>query len=200
MLRSRAHVLGVRNMVVQEWFESSPRPSPAESLPQRLALRRADFYMKQTAHVMEGAKCDRLNRRIGIVVVILTTVVGTSVIVSLGESPQWWAKTIVGVLSVAAAIAAAWKENAQYARRTQTHEAAAASFEKLRYKVEELRDKSMLKLIECADLERELEKIEAEADDLTARAPPLPDKSIPRAVKFIVDLDEQRRNLVQASF
>jgi len=178
----------------------SPAHDRQEPLPQRLAIRRADFYMKQTAHLMEGAKCDQKGRVIGLTVVILTSVVGTSIIVSLGHNSQWWAKAIVGVLSVSAAIAAAWKENAQYGNRTRAHEMAASDYENLRYGVEELQDKYAVGLMTCQRVEAELEKLENKAEKLSVKDPPIPNSAIPKAVQFIKDLERQRQDLVNASF
>ena len=167
----------------------------SESLP-RLADRRASWYTKEVAHIMEGARCDLYGRRIGLAVVILTTVVGTSIFVTLGENPQWAAKLTVGFVGVAAAVAAAWKENAQYEKRSQSHETAGGKYEHLRYGVEELRDKLAMGVVSREVAEKQLEEFENTAEKLATDAPALPDKAITNAVAFIKKVRQERKELV----
>ena len=156
-----------------------------EELLPRLATRRVSWY----------AKCAMLSRILGLAVVMLTTVIGTSIFVSLGENPHWAAQVAVGTLGILAALAAAWKENAQYGKRSEAHQNAASAFERLRYGTEKLHDKLELGRVSWEVAEKELEEFENAAEKLIISAPTLPDRAITASVAFIKNVHRERSGL-----
>jgi hypothetical protein len=80
---------------------------------------------------------DRLRRRylaLGIPVVILTTLVGTSAFASLEQSGgvDDWARALVGVISIAAAVLSSLQTFLRYATRSEGHRIGAIRYETLR--------------------------------------------------------------------
>ena len=98
---------------------------------QRLREKRATWSVKEVAHALESVRCEKLGRVLGLFVVVLTTIIGTSAFAAFQKSPDRTVKWIVVVLSVAAAVTAAVKEFAQYAKGSDAHRNAAAKYEEL---------------------------------------------------------------------
>jgi hypothetical protein len=115
--------------------------------------------------------------------------------VALGHNPQTWAKVLVGVVGVIAAIAAAVKETAQYGKRSLAHETASSEYENIRYGVENLRDELKVELVTAKDAEDKLKDLENQAEAIIAKAPALSNGAFRRATKFIKRLRKRRTEL-----
>ena len=87
-------------------------------------------------HFIAAARCERLNLRLGIPVTILSAVAGTTVFASLAISPTVWAKILVGLLSLAAAVLASLQTFLKYDEKAQVHKEAGQRFGILRREVE----------------------------------------------------------------
>ena len=90
------------------------------------------------AHIRSAAFMNRKNRALGISVVILSTIVGTSVFATLDSSPEVWVKILVGILSVAAAVFAGLQTFLNYSEKEEMHKQASQKYGSLRRELEEL--------------------------------------------------------------
>jgi hypothetical protein len=136
-----------------------------------LETRKRSFWVKDVAHTMASETFDKRGRRLGLIVVILTTIVGTSAFASLKGDPSTAAKVAVGVLSVLAALAAAIKEYQGYEQRGTKHESTARGFRKLRYRADEL---LVVLLRGGSDKEMQTGIVELDANANELEEPPLP--------------------------
>lgn len=90
------------------------------------------------AHIRSAAHMNRRNRAMGIIVVILSTIVGTSVFATLDSSPEVWVKIIVGILSVTAAVFAGLQTFLNYSEKEEMHKQASQKYGSLRRELEEM--------------------------------------------------------------
>ncbi|MBP0592585.1 SLATT domain-containing protein [Paraburkholderia sp. LEh10] len=77
------------------------------------------------------------NRLFGVAVTVISAVVGTTVFLSLvasADSP--WARLVVGLVSIAAAVSAALQTFLRYAERAEEHRAAGARYGAVRRRLE----------------------------------------------------------------
>jgi hypothetical protein len=91
----------------------------------------------QSTHYEAAKACERMNYWLGIPVVILSSLVGTSVFASLGESVNDGVQIFVGLVSVAAATLASVQTFLQFSERAAKHRAVAARYGALRREIEE---------------------------------------------------------------
>ena len=91
-----------------------------------VALRTA-----QRANYRAASRSEMLNYWLGIPVVVLATIVGTSVFAALGERPDQTAQIAVGTLSVLSAILSAIHTSLRYSERAEKHRSAATSYASL---------------------------------------------------------------------
>jgi hypothetical protein len=157
------------------------RPDVRQEL---LETRQHSFYVRYIAHLQEAARMDRYGRLLGLAVVILTTIVGTSAFAAIQGDPSVEAKVAVGTISVIAAVLAAVKEFAAFGKRTAEHTSAAATYLGLRHKAEELIVK--LRRPDTDKVIDEIAKLDTAFDKEQASEPPLSDRRYQEA-KRIVD-------------
>jgi hypothetical protein len=119
---------------------AKPKASQGATAQQRewLESRFKSHYRKEVAFTNGSEAFDKWGRRLGLIVIILTTVVGTAAFTSLQGDPSTAAKIVVALLSIAAAVAAAAKEFLAYTNRADEFGATANKFEALRYETAEL--------------------------------------------------------------
>jgi hypothetical protein len=86
------------------------------------------------AHVRSAADFERHGVVLGVVVVILTTVVGTSIFAGLETTTPW--KIVTGLLSMAAAVLSSVQTVLKYPELAQLHKNAALKYGKLRRELE----------------------------------------------------------------
>ena len=89
------------------------------------------------AHVRTAAHMNRRNRALGITVVVLSTIVGTSVFATLDSSPEIWVKILVGILSAMAAVFAGLQTFLNYSEKEEMHKVASQKYGTLRREIEE---------------------------------------------------------------
>jgi hypothetical protein len=92
------------------------------------------------AHSRAASSHVRLNRALGVPVVIVTTVVGTTVFASLGNVPNTAVTIVVGVFSVAAAILSSLQTFLNHSGSAERHNAAAIKYGMLRRELEQFLD------------------------------------------------------------
>jgi hypothetical protein len=88
------------------------------------------------SHYTAAENCAKLNRRLGIPVLILTTIVGTSVFASLQQKVDPILQILVGLISVAAAILSGLQTFLGFAERAEKHRMTAARYSALRREIE----------------------------------------------------------------
>lgn len=95
----------------------------------------------QHAHYSLMGQLERANIQLGIPIVIITAIVGTSAFATLAGSDQvpTWARALVGVASVSTSILAAIQTFLRFAQRSQRHGLAADWFSAVRRDIEVLR-------------------------------------------------------------
>jgi hypothetical protein len=103
-----------------------------------LESRFKSYYRKEVAFTKGSEAFEKWGRRLGLAVIILTTIVGTAAFASLKDDPSTAAKISVAALSIAAAVAAAAKEFLAYTNRADEFGVTANKFEALRYDAVEL--------------------------------------------------------------
>jgi hypothetical protein len=92
------------------------------------------------AHYRRASQLHRSNIRLGLPVVVLTAVVGTSLFATLGEERLPIAlRIVVGTVSVCAAVLAAVQTFFGFAQRADQHVLAADWYASLRRKIEQMR-------------------------------------------------------------
>ena len=162
--------------------------------------RQRSFYVRYIAHLMEGAKADSRGRMLGLSVVILSTIVGTSIFASLQtDSPNTWVKIGVGGLSVLAAVMAAVKEFEGYGKRSAEHLAAAATYGQLRHRAEAMIVDLRQPVVDKA-FDTELADLDKDFDKEQAVAPALPDDAYSAANAVVDAAMKDRANGLTVAF
>lgn len=90
------------------------------------------------AQYQAAARCAQLGRGLGLAVVALTTVVGTTLFATLSHSPSNAIKIGAGMLSIAAALCSALQTFLAYPQRQADHHAAGGRYGSLRREIETL--------------------------------------------------------------
>ena len=100
-----------------------------------------DWYRRiryaQFAHYESAKLFDRINYWLGIPVVVLSTLVGTSVFANIGRLADPRLQILIGLVSVAAATLASLQTFFRFAEKAEKHRTAAAKYGALRREVEE---------------------------------------------------------------
>jgi hypothetical protein len=92
--------------------------------------------LSQVCHLRAAALNKKRNKKIGIPVVVLSTIVGTSIFATLENNPEIWIKAIVGVMSITAAVLSALQSFLKHAETADRHAVAATKYGELRRKIE----------------------------------------------------------------
>lgn len=140
---------------------------------ENLRQRSNSLHIKEVGHARVSGRSDRWGRLIGLAVVILTTITGTTVFTELGNSTGTAAKIAVGVIATIAAVLAAVKEQAAFGKASAAHAEAAANYGALHHHVEKLILDWESKAPSAADLDKELEGLNKKEGDLNQKAPVL---------------------------
>lgn len=90
----------------------------------------------QLAHYAAGRRHARFHLWLGLPVIILGTIVGTSVFATLQQSTETWLKITVGLLSVAAAILASLQTFLGHASIAEKHRITGARYASLKQQIE----------------------------------------------------------------
>jgi hypothetical protein len=82
----------------------------------------------QNAHYLSADHFARWSRWLGIPVIALSAIVGTSVFATLQKQPEVWVQISVGLGSVAAAVLASLQTFLGYSERAEKHRVAGAKY------------------------------------------------------------------------
>jgi hypothetical protein len=139
-------------------------------VPTLLATWHRRARRAQIAHFETVARLERLKYGLGIPVVVLSTVVGSTVFASLHETTATWLKVTAGIASVVAAVLASVQTFLQHAERAERHRSAAAAYGRLKKELEQYQafppDEAHAKEFVTALLHRN--------DRLAQKSPPVP--------------------------
>lgn len=92
----------------------------------------------EAGHYRMADHLSRSNIRLGIPVVVLSTLIGTSVFATLQKQVNFPVRVLVGVLSLVAAVLASLQTFLRYAERAEKHRHAAGLYSSLRREMEKL--------------------------------------------------------------
>jgi hypothetical protein len=138
-------------------------------------LREAQFAHYEAAEVLS-----RTHTRLGLPVVILSTVVGSSVFASIAADKvvPIIVKIVVGLISVAAAVLASLQTFLKLSERAEKHRAVAARYGAIRREVEQV---LVFKEIEP----KTLDGIRSQIDALSGEAPEIPKRIFGRVEAYL---------------
>lgn len=125
------------------------------------------------AHRYAAKGFQALHLWLGIPLVAITALVGTSIFATLESQPYFWVKSITAAASVLAAILAAVQTFVSPQDRRQIHNEAAAGFAAVRRKIEEF---EALPVDEKPPAKEFLDCVREELDTLARKYPPVPDR------------------------
>ena len=144
----------------------------------------------QVAHILAANHSHRLNRLLGILVVMLTTIVGTSIFASIQLQTTIYAKIAVGLLSLAAAVLSSLQLFLRYDDMADSHKDAFARYGELRRELEQYIAFSPNNL---NDLSTSIERLRTRWDSTDKESPPLPQNLHDRAIKQIEAHDAKHK-------
>ena len=137
-------------------------------------------WHRRVVAVEEGhhRMADRLNQRsiaLGLPVVILSTLVGTTAFASLQKAEQIdaWVKVAVGSVGVAAAILASAQTFLGYAKRSERHRIASIRYESLR---RDMAQQLALPQIARPDAQQELNSVRTRMEKYAKESPAVPER------------------------
>jgi hypothetical protein len=127
----------------------------------------------QLAHAKSATYFERLNFWLGIPVVALTTLVGTSVFATLQKEAGTSIKIAVGIASVLAAILAGLQTFLRYSERAERHRVTGAKYGVLRREIEQ---KLALPSTTIEEIEKYVDSMRMRWDKLSEDSPMTPQR------------------------
>lgn len=88
-------------------------------------------------HILAAKHNEKMHKRLGVPVVILGAVVGTSVFANLESNPETWVKILIGSLSVTSAVLAALQTFMGFSDLAEKHKNASTKYGMLRRELEQ---------------------------------------------------------------
>jgi hypothetical protein len=125
--------------------------------------------IEHVAHRRACARSERLGRWLGVAVVILATVVGTSVFSTIKSSPGTAVRVLAGLLSIAAAVLAAVQTFLGFEARAAQHREAATRYGTLRRELEQLRAAASLDEEAIATIRTRWDEIDGSSPAVSSR-------------------------------
>ena len=143
---------------------------------------RTDFKVILRGHYDAAVACGRLNRILGIPVVILSAVVGTSIFSALALKPDDIDKILVGFVSIITSVLAALQTFLGFSERAEKHRVAGAKFAAMYKEVDQ-----MIACPPATDelFEKELTSLRTRWDALAENSPTIPRAIWARNVKVV---------------
>jgi hypothetical protein len=114
---------------------------------------------------------EKIQRFLGLAVVVLTAVTGTAVVTTLATSADTAPLIVVGILSVLSAIAAALNEKGPFADQVKLHADKAASFNEIHRKLVDLHRAWARNQVDDDNADKQLKELEASYDSLENQTP-----------------------------
>ena len=123
-------------------------------------------------HEEAARRLESQYRRVGVISVILSAIVGGSLFVSLEAWYEPWSRIIASIVSISASVLASLITFHQYAERTEKHRAAGVS-----HKVALRRLEKMYTVLNSSMPDQEsINRIQEELDELEKSTPVVPEK------------------------
>jgi len=132
-------------------------------------------------HYSIAARLSRLNVRLGIPVVVLTTFVGTSVFATLERKVDISLRILIGTVSVLAAVLASLQTFLRFAERAEKHRAAAEEWSSIRREIAEMLALHPDYLATRGDPKDYLDRLRRRMDRIAAQSPEMGDRAWARA-------------------
>ena len=130
-----------------------------------------DFRIICHAHYDSAVRHSRRNYQLGLPVVVLSAIVGTTVFATLNENPETWARIIVGMLSLTTVVMASLQTFLKFSERAEKHKEAGARFGALLKEVEQY---IALPPKDDAELKNWCDSLRARWDKLSLESPTVP--------------------------
>lgn len=146
--------------------------------------------LSHLGHFRAASRCVKLHQALGVPVTIFTTVVGTTVFSSLGQSPNTALIILTGLLSITAAILSSLQTFLGFSANAERHKLAAIKYGMLRRELEQfLEDPD-----ESADVLREFsQNFRVRWDAVDQESLPIPERIHQAAiVQLKKSFDEER--------
>jgi hypothetical protein len=169
-----------------------------------ISLKIAEYqnraFVTRRSHYLASSIAERKNFLLGIPVVVITALVGTSIFGTLQDNPSVHIKIAAGVLSISATILAALQTYLGFSEKSAKHKEAGAKYaaiwrclDLLNLELRSVGDDFANRAIE------ELKKIVATLDDAGKESPTVPDRAYKTAVTELRSKLASSRTSVQSS-
>jgi hypothetical protein len=145
--------------------------------------------IQHIAQSRAAARCERRNRIQGTLVVILTTLVGTSIFATLERTPATGWRVLAGLVSAAAAVLAALQTFLRYGELAELHKTAAQRYGRLRRELEQHATSSPL---DPHDVDVYLTTLRERWDELDETSPATPSEVYRQARAEVADRPERK--------
>lgn len=103
-----------------------------------IVARRKKAHARAKAHCQESVRSEKKNIELGVPVVVLTAIVGTSVFATLQKQPHLAIQIIIGLISLLATVLASLQTFLRYSEKSAKHREGAIAFENLKNELEQL--------------------------------------------------------------
>ena len=130
----------------------------------------------ETHYALAGQLAGR-NIQLGVPVVVLTTIVGTSVFATLQEEVTTTWRIAVGTISVIAAVLASVQTFLRFAERAEQHRAAAENWAAIRREIAQKRALHPEYLAARGDPQKYLDELRKRIDQVSAQSPEMGEKA-----------------------
>jgi hypothetical protein len=151
---------------------------------EQAAKYRRTYAIVGRGHYLAAERYAALNRRLGIPVVIITAVVGTTIFGTLNENPDLPWKILAGTISLGGAVLSALQTSLGYEQTAERHKTVATRYRAMKRRLELFSLKySAAQHYQRADAIAELETLNEELGKLASQSPNLPDACYDRAVR-----------------
>lgn len=127
----------------------------------------------QIAHFESANRFSRLNYWLGIPVVVLSAIVGTSVFATLQKSVTPHIQIAIGMISVLAAILASLQTFLNFNNRASKHHTTASEYESVKRQIQEALVLQNFGAKSCA---QQIAQVRGKLDSAGKNAPPIPSK------------------------
>jgi hypothetical protein len=155
----------------------------SEDISLKIAEYQNRAFVTRRSHYLASSIAERKNFWLGIPVVVITALVGTSIFGTLQDNPSVYVKIAAGVLSISATILAALQTYLGFSEKSAKHKEAGARYaaiwrclDLLNLEIRSLGDEFSNKAIE------ELKKVVATLDEVGKESPTVPDRAYKTAV------------------
>jgi transcriptional regulator with GAF, ATPase, and Fis domain len=164
-------------------MRQTSRVVPVADIRERAEYHRVRARRKARAHYLAAKRNSRMHSMLGVPIVAISTVVGSTVFATLSKDPSTGWKIATGLLSLAAAVMAAIQTFFRHSELAEKHRSSAASYASLRRNF----DVFQLRLAgEAADREQHLDALKTiieNLDQLERESPDIPDQFYDQAVR-----------------